>query len=339
MNAPSSLGIDRALVLIEFAQEYGLAAEDCLDGTGLAHDALGAPDAQTTAAQEAAIAANLVRLLPHRPDLGLLVGERLHAAGHGSRGPAPGACATLGEAVERAERAECTSASAWGLCAWSVERAGATVALRARSRHLPRPVRRFALDRDLARLALLARRITGEAPPPAVVRTRHSDPDHAEAYLRVLGVVPEFGADRDEVVVDARALEHPPARSGPRPRVHRDVLRAEPSRRLSEPDLVARVREHIEADLAAADLESAARALAVSPRTLRRHLSGHGYSFRRMLDAARQDRALLLLRQGLATREIAGRLGYTEPSAFLNAFRRWTGTTPGRLERPPHAAR
>jgi AraC-like DNA-binding protein len=39
----------------------------------------------------------------------------------------------------------------------------------------------------------------------------------------------------------------------------------------------------------------------------------------------------------MAISEVAYLLGYSEPSAFHRAFRRWTGVTPGEY-RAPHAA-
>lgn len=70
--------------------------------------------------------------------------------------------------------------------------------------------------------------------------------------------------------------------------------------------------------------------LAVSERTLSRRLAEEGIGFARLVDAARRERALLLLEDpSLSASEIAFLLGYAEPAVFFRAFKRWTGETPG----------
>ncbi len=44
----------------------------------------------------------------------------------------------------------------------------------------------------------------------------------------------------------------------------------------------------------------------------------------------RRDTALYFLEQGdLSIHEIAEKLGFSEPSTFHRAFKKWTGITPG----------
>lgn len=78
-------------------------------------------------------------------------------------------------------------------------------------------------------------------------------------------------------------------------------------------------------------MDQLARAMGQSPRTLRRHLEAEGTSFRALLDDVRRGLAeAYLAREGLALTEIAGLLGFKDAGAFVRAFRRWHGTTPGR---------
>lgn len=78
--------------------------------------------------------------------------------------------------------------------------------------------------------------------------------------------------------------------------------------------------------------EQAAKALAMSVRTLHRRLKSEGTTFRRLLDQFRHEKAVFLLgtrRHSIA--EVAFLLGYSELSAFYRAFRRWTGRSPAAL--------
>tara|TARA_R110002110_G_C13470525_1_gene721027 strand:+ start:145116 stop:146141 length:1026 start_codon:yes stop_codon:yes gene_type:complete len=75
--------------------------------------------------------------------------------------------------------------------------------------------------------------------------------------------------------------------------------------------------------------ERIAERLAMSPRTLRRHLSEEGYSFQAAKNLAREKHAKYFLSHtSLSLSEIAFKLGYSELSAFSRAFRGWTDLTP-----------
>ncbi|HWO08502.1 MAG TPA: helix-turn-helix transcriptional regulator, partial [Polyangiaceae bacterium] len=72
-----------------------------------------------------------------------------------------------------------------------------------------------------------------------------------------------------------------------------------------------------------------ARRLGLGERTLQRRLRDEGTSFAALLDEARAELARSYLGDSkLAIFEVAYLLGYSEPSAFNRAFRRWTGKSP-----------
>jgi AraC-like DNA-binding protein len=75
------------------------------------------------------------------------------------------------------------------------------------------------------------------------------------------------------------------------------------------------------------DLETTARKLALSGRSLQRELNGRGTSYREELDLFRRDLALDLLTRAQIP-DIASLLQFSELSSFYRAFRRWTGKTP-----------
>jgi len=75
-----------------------------------------------------------------------------------------------------------------------------------------------------------------------------------------------------------------------------------------------------------------AEQLGVSQRTLQRRLSSEGTSYQQVLDNTRHQLALDYLKQPeLTITDIAYLLGFTEPSAFYRAFKKWHGQTPGQL--------
>jgi AraC-like DNA-binding protein len=77
-----------------------------------------------------------------------------------------------------------------------------------------------------------------------------------------------------------------------------------------------------------------AAALGMSPRTYKRRLQEAGVRFSELLEKARRERALLLLRSPeLTLDDIAESLGYSTTSNLSRAFRRWTGMTPAGYRR------
>jgi AraC-like DNA-binding protein len=77
------------------------------------------------------------------------------------------------------------------------------------------------------------------------------------------------------------------------------------------------------------EIQSVARCLATSARTLQRRLSAAGTSYQELLDSTRCEAASRYLQdRRLSISEVAYLLGYSEPSAFHRAFKRWNGLTP-----------
>jgi AraC-like DNA-binding protein len=77
------------------------------------------------------------------------------------------------------------------------------------------------------------------------------------------------------------------------------------------------------------DIGEIARQLAIAPRTLQRRLLAEGTSFKDLIDNTRREAAQrLLANRSLAVAEVGYLLGFSEPSAFNRAFKRWLGVAP-----------
>jgi AraC-like DNA-binding protein len=77
------------------------------------------------------------------------------------------------------------------------------------------------------------------------------------------------------------------------------------------------------------DVDTIARRLGVSSRTLQRRLAAAGQSYQDLLDTVRRETAeKCIASSALPIAEVAYLVGYSEPAAFHRAFKRWTGVTP-----------
>ena len=66
-----------------------------------------------------------------------------------------------------------------------------------------------------------------------------------------------------------------------------------------------------------------------SPTTLKRKLLAEGSTYQTIKDAVRRDTAIYYLVQGsMSVDEVAVHAGFSDPSSFFRAFKRWTGTSP-----------
>ena len=83
-------------------------------------------------------------------------------------------------------------------------------------------------------------------------------------------------------------------------------------------------------------IERIARTLGCSRQTLYRRLKAEGLTFAQLLDDLRRRRALQLVgNASLPVKEIAWRLGFSDPAAFSRAFKRWTGKSPQAFRAQP----
>ncbi len=163
------------------------------------------------------------------------------------------------------------------------------------------------------------------------VRFRHERPPEADEYERVFGVPIEFGAPCDEVRFPSRLLELPLPDANAAlcnffDRYTRDKLKQLPG----DESITSRVRALLRKQLPEGQvkLEHLAGRLHMSPRTLQRRLGDEGTSLHAELDEVRRQQALYFLEAGVAISELSWLLGYSDPSAFHRAFKRWTDTSP-----------
>ena len=195
--------------------------------------------------------------------------------------------------------------------------------------------------RDSADLvATRVARLLGPGPLPLRVGFAHRPPEDTSAHLRVFGPNVRFAQTRAELVFATAVLAGPLATHDP---AFLEAFASEEEKLSMSASRVAtstkeRVHHLVLARMRQGDASvgAVARLLGVSSRTLQRQLQQEQSPFSALVDDVRAAEARrCILERKLALGEIAFRLGFSQQSAFLRAFKRWTGTTPSELRKNP----
>jgi AraC-like DNA-binding protein len=168
------------------------------------------------------------------------------------------------------------------------------------------------------------------------VSFEHPRPPHARAYARAFGGAERFsqrftGLEFDRALLDRRQLHHHPELYSI---LHRDA--ASKLERLARGERFAdRVQHYLLAvpPKRMPDMARVARDLGLSTRSLRRRLADDGVSYKALVQSVLEIRATELLSDPNRTiQQAAAEMGFSDPSAFQRAFKRWKGMTPGQFK-------
>lgn len=197
---------------------------------------------------------------------------------------------------------------------------------------------RHADECALAEMVMGLRVMTAQNVSPRLVRFRHAAPRATVEHAALFACPLVFDAPDTELLLDDTVLDTAMPQANAiffavfEEHVARALARLPAPCRTSE-----MVRETVRGALAGGgfSLAETARAIGVSPRTMQRRLQEEGTSFADVVEALRREMATAYLDRGVPVAEVASLLGYADSTAFHHAFRRWTGTSPGK--RSAHA--
>lgn len=155
----------------------------------------------------------------------------------------------------------------------------------------------------------------------------------AQDYDYIFGAPVTFGAKRAALEFDNSAMRAPIIQTE---ETLEEYLRESPIQLMSERDYdstaSAQVRRVLELGVKGrtSTAEEIAEMLSISvPPHLRRLLRRDGTSLNQLREEVLRDVAIAGLRRGESVEVLSARLGgFSEPSAFRRAFKRWTGDTP-----------
>jgi AraC-like DNA-binding protein len=159
----------------------------------------------------------------------------------------------------------------------------------------------------------------------------HPAPGDAAAYRAWFDAPVVFDAETTQLVMPRTALDAALASSDPTllailTRAADELLAKTPTDPLMTSQVKRVLHELLRND--EGHVEVVAKRLGLTSRSLQRRLKDESTTFNVVRETVRKELAQRYLDEGLAIAEISFLLGFSEPSAFFRAFKRWTGTTP-----------
>jgi AraC-like DNA-binding protein len=329
-DEPFTLPAVHALHLAEVAKSLGVTQDELFGPLGLDPEALAVPAARIEVPLFVALMTR-ARKVTGNDAIGILLGLQMRASAHGYLGFAAMTASTLREALETATRFVPTRTNALGLSLHVGERTASLVIEERADFGEARDSILFALAVGIWQMgdALTGRRLQGSAD------FAFPRPGYTASFADV-GPTLRFSQPATQLVFDAAALDIPLTMADP---VSRQLVYTELERSLEElggdQDLLGRVRKLVAREGGGfLSLEEVANELHLSTRTLKRRLATQGATYSDLLEEQRRERAMMLLRSpALSLDEVAEQLGYSDPSNFRRAFRRWTGVSPAAYRR------
>ena len=162
----------------------------------------------------------------------------------------------------------------------------------------------------------------------------HAAPVYRAEYDRIFKAAVFFGADENAILVDDSAISSAILRPS---RYAFKILSERAEAMLAHLDTATTTRGKVESVLIPilhrgdASIELVAAKLSFSRQTLYRRLRAEGVRFDHILDELRYRMALNYLNdKKVSANETAYLVGFSEPSAFSRAFKRWTGSYPSK---------
>ncbi len=173
--------------------------------------------------------------------------------------------------------------------------------------------------------------LTGVELNPREVRFIYPQPESTVEYERIFRCPVYFEQKQNSLTIDTKIIHTPILLPNPEllqyfENYAQEILaklerKNEHTRRVSKIILSRLDDEALSIDIVASEM-------CVSVRTLQNHLNEEGVVFSELLQEIREKLAKKYLKERYSVETITYLLGFSEPSVFRKAFKRWSGVTP-----------
>ncbi len=315
-------------ILYDLALEKGGEASAILANTGIRREVLLNPEAYLSFQQFVQLVKNALAL-SNEPALGIEFGSRLKFTTHGSLAQASLSCANLREAIEALVK---YYKIRFALVEFEFFTEGEEAVIQIDENIGLGELKPVLIEALFVAIMEVNEFLFGNK----LVKTgrcliSYPPPPYAEAYKRYFHDMVEFNTGVNQLRFQRQFLDEPMALANPvAKRLAEQQCEAELQAVLHNESIVHKVQRclFVKGE-PIPSMEDVAERLNMTTRTLRRQLQVFDTSYQDILADARKQRAITLLKAtNLHIDEIAYELGYSDPSNFGRAFRKWTGKAP-----------
>jgi AraC-like DNA-binding protein len=318
------------LQLVELSKHWGVTAQELLGGAGLEESDVAEVHARLPLETYLGVVER-ARTLTREPGIGICWGLRMKLSAYGYLGFATMSAPTLRGALEMIIQFTPLISTAMDL---RLDLDGETAVITLVENADFGSVRDVVVLARLTGLWRIAQVITGKE-LEATAEIGFPEPSYNARFAHLVPKT-RFGQRQTRAFLKASALDAPLVMADP---VALELARRQCEQQLdalsSGGRLVRSVKRLLwDRDGAVRTPREVAKAVHMSPRTLRRKLAMQGSSLSSLLGTERRDKAMSLLRSSeLSIEEMSVLLGYGSVQNFTRAFRQWTGETPAAFRR------
>lgn len=316
--------------IISAAESAGVTPDELCHSVKFDLSALEDVDNQIPFRQLVALGENAARLTGDEA-FGLHVGERTDAKMYGVLGYVTLNSQTFGEALNRLIRYQQIRTDA---IKFSLEIVGsdAHLAYIYQTTDISPQNRRQESEEMMSTVIKVGRELTNVDWTPREVHFEHAQPKNISEHTRIFRAPVRFDKPLTKLIFDSSLLNLAIAQADLTlgsllERQAKDLLTKSPQHE----DFIDQIRQLIKENLPnrEARMETICRKLGSSTRTLQRKLTEEGTSYQELLEETQRELSEFYLQKSeMAICEVSYLLGFSQPSAFHRAFRRWNGLTP-----------
>jgi AraC-like DNA-binding protein len=327
-NHLKNIPVTYSRILLDLLTEYGLHASAILRGTGIELSAVADPEYKLDINQQNAIYINAMSV-SKLEDLGLMHGEKILPTHLGIVGYAIQTSRNLRQALMLLVRYRPMVGS---LVDFKLQTENELTTLTLSNSSTNTKLHRYVLEEHLASLHRILKLITGNRFQAMKVRFDYPKPSYFSRYKGIFNCQVEFACLQTEYQFDTELLDLGLVFSDPITaracELKCDSIIAGMSDAGNDVDEIRRVILMLPCD--SRNLSSVAAMMNTSSRSIRRKLAAEGTTFQILLDEIRLELATdYLTNTKLNLEEITPLLGFSDASNFRQAFKKWTGKTPG----------
>lgn len=191
---------------------------------------------------------------------------------------------------------------------------------------------RHPIESTFAALITATQQLTGHRLKAKAIWFQHPCSADVSEHGRIFQAPVQFSQAANRIIFPAACLDWPVRSANPTllsvfERHASTMLNAQTEAQTYRQQVTTAIAHHLQGEVPS--VEAIARHLMVSVRQLQRELQTENTSYQQLLDEIRKELALSQLKlPGTSIHDLAFLLGFSEPSAFHRAFKRWTGQTP-----------